>query len=256
MKKENIQVTPEKARKRLEQNFNCRTPSRSHVSHLAMLMSRAEWLDNHPDPIMFDHQGRLRNGQHRLLAIIESGVSVYMTVWFEVPEEILQNIDTARPRRLYEQIKLHENRRGARLVSSICYYANSIRNGHYHFAKPSIEQVAQILKDWGDEIEFLIPLALNSQALQRGAVVFAVMEYMKTNPKGAREFAQSLFLVDGPVQQARVLRDFLLQNRGTSSRTCFDQYKYTVMACGYHSKGRPVKQLKKHTWDTEVSDKE
>ena len=40
------------------------------------------WIPAHPDGIQFDWFGRLGNGQHRLIAVVKSGVSVLM--WVEV----------------------------------------------------------------------------------------------------------------------------------------------------------------------------
>jgi len=40
------------------------------------------WIPGHPDSIQFDNRGRLGNGQHRLIAVVKSGITILM--WVEV----------------------------------------------------------------------------------------------------------------------------------------------------------------------------
>ena len=84
MKKEKLQarvmlITPAIARFYLTRNLKNRPLRERHVKKLAHLMAAGKWVLN-GEPIQFDTQGRLLNGQHRLNAIILSNKSVYMLV--------------------------------------------------------------------------------------------------------------------------------------------------------------------------------
>ncbi len=70
-----VLVTPELAAQWLERNrINC-TPSPAVVARYAWDMSHERW-DLTEEPIAFDSDGYLVQGQHRLMAVVKSGVSV------------------------------------------------------------------------------------------------------------------------------------------------------------------------------------
>jgi hypothetical protein len=52
---------------------------RGHVKNLSARMAAGQWFDN-GEPIAFDWYGRIINGQHRIYAVIDSGVTVDVTV--------------------------------------------------------------------------------------------------------------------------------------------------------------------------------
>lgn len=72
-------ITPKQAEKYLAFNTCNRSVRKSLVSQYARDMKNGEWKLTHQG-IAFDRDGVLLDGQHRLLAIIESGVTVHMLV--------------------------------------------------------------------------------------------------------------------------------------------------------------------------------
>ena len=79
MKCEVVSVTPEMARKWLDNNCINRAISHPRVEMYARDMEAGKWLLN-GEPIVFNKDGNLVNGQHRLTAIIKSGITVKMLV--------------------------------------------------------------------------------------------------------------------------------------------------------------------------------
>lgn len=78
MKVENI--TPERAAHYLKRNVdNYRKISKAKVALYAEEMKAGKWQLN-GEGIMFDEEGKLKNGQHRLAAILAAGIPVKMTV--------------------------------------------------------------------------------------------------------------------------------------------------------------------------------
>ncbi len=75
-------VTPELATQWLEKNTDNRPMRQSHVELLAREMREGKW-QLMPDGIAFDTNGVLMNGQHRLWAVVESGMTVPMRVTFD-----------------------------------------------------------------------------------------------------------------------------------------------------------------------------
>lgn len=73
-------ITPEIAAKIMENNTGNRSLSRGTVRAYAQDMIHGNWSSNVGSAISIDRDGILRDGQHRLAAVIESGVSVWMWV--------------------------------------------------------------------------------------------------------------------------------------------------------------------------------
>src|SRR5207248_3219207 len=78
-----VQVTPEMAAKWLETTGPNRPVHQATVERLAADMSNAAWYLN-GDRIRFDENDALRDGRHRLSAVVLSGQTV--------PMEILQGL--------------------------------------------------------------------------------------------------------------------------------------------------------------------
>lgn len=87
MKYRTIKVTPEIAKVFLEKNTNNRGVAIKRVHAYADDMRNGKWFLN-GEPIIFSNNGQLRDGQHRLLAVIESGCEVEMTAVYEVDDDI------------------------------------------------------------------------------------------------------------------------------------------------------------------------
>lgn len=73
-------ITPEDAQRLLESNTENRKISNGTVEAYADDMLSGNWDESVGDAISIDEEGTLRNGQHRLTAIVQSGVSIYMWV--------------------------------------------------------------------------------------------------------------------------------------------------------------------------------
>ena len=76
-----INVTPSMAETWLEKNNNNRKLSSSVIKNYAEKMKKGHWNLTHQS-IAFDKDGNLVDGQHRLSAVIISGIPVVMTVAF------------------------------------------------------------------------------------------------------------------------------------------------------------------------------
>lgn len=92
-------VTPQMAAKWLESNENNRRVQKDRVKLYASVMSRGGWHFTHQG-IAFYEDGRLADGQHRLLAIHLSQVSVWMNVTYGLKLPAATAVDTGRPRNL------------------------------------------------------------------------------------------------------------------------------------------------------------
>lgn len=90
-------ISPEKAQEYLRYNTFNRPLDIRYVASLADQMARGQWKMN-GEPVIFSATGYLLDGQHRLAAIVKSGVSVEMAVTRGVAEDSFVTIDTGRGR--------------------------------------------------------------------------------------------------------------------------------------------------------------
>lgn len=99
MKTEQVAVTPTMAQEWLDKNSSNRPLRETTVKRLARDMAKDNWKIT-GDPIKFDTNGDLMDGQHRLSAILESGKTVEMSVAYDVPVEAMEALDTGVKRTL------------------------------------------------------------------------------------------------------------------------------------------------------------
>lgn len=98
MKGSVVTITPKMATKMLERNASFQRKVRnSQVRTLVHAIQRGEWQLTHQG-IAFDVDGKLIDGQHRLLAIIAAGVPVEVFVITEAATESFIVLDTGKTR--------------------------------------------------------------------------------------------------------------------------------------------------------------
>jgi len=103
MKLIEVDVTPDMALEWLTANVNNRNVSRKHVAMLAELMTHGHFRFV-GDPIRFDLDGRLLDGQHRLHAIIESETTQHMAIMVGLDPDSQLFMDTGRRRTAGDQL--------------------------------------------------------------------------------------------------------------------------------------------------------
>lgn len=111
-----VNVTPKLAEKWLGRN----TYNRHHRSHVVALYARdmaaGAWQLN-GETIKFATDGTLLDGQHRLLAVVESGATVSMLVVEGLPTEAQDTVDVGSKRTAADQLALHGEQYGVALAS-------------------------------------------------------------------------------------------------------------------------------------------
>lgn len=90
-------VTPDKAREWLSRNIGNRPAYPSHVAKLEQQIKDGRWRMT-GDPIRFSTSGKLIDGQHRLQAILNSGISVQCVVMHDLNDDIFDVLDSGKVR--------------------------------------------------------------------------------------------------------------------------------------------------------------
>jgi len=105
MKSEVIKLTPSLAEHFLSKNLLNRNISHALVAKYASDMENGDWELTHQGIAFYD-DGSIADGQHRLLAIIKSGVTILMMVTHGLKKETSLGIDVHRPRSVSDAIKI------------------------------------------------------------------------------------------------------------------------------------------------------
>ena len=127
MKADVENITPAKARAMLAGNSMNRSLSERRTKRFAEEIKRGAWLDNGASIVM---NGRtLLDGQHRLSAIVESGVAVDMVVVRDVDPDAFTSIDTGESRRLKDVLKIKGEVNDGALAAAINVHRSYAETG-------------------------------------------------------------------------------------------------------------------------------
>lgn len=141
-----ISVTPEMAKEWLEKygNPKNRNVSESVIINYSRIMRKGMWRLN-GEALVFEADGMLANGHHRLAATIKAGVAVSFLVVRGVSEDAFATYDCGNRRKAGHVFQMSDipNANGvASIVSqSIMYRASLARKGSYNtYVRPTTEE--------------------------------------------------------------------------------------------------------------------
>jgi hypothetical protein len=252
-----VKVTPDLAFEWLTKNCSINRRLRpTHVSYLASEMTQKRWRPDHPDAILFDKDGELTQGQHRMSAVVESGEEVWMRVETGTEPSLYQYLDSGLIRTLDDRVKLMGNAAENRIVVSL---VNFFRKKHSptrsKINKTSPEEAHDIYEQHKKAMDYIASSYRPIRGISKVQVMAAAVEYFEIDAAKCREFMDTLFSVtgEGECQQARVLRDYVLRHLGTNrmlgkSSDKMDLYRNTVSAMKAHAAGRTIARVGESEW--------
>jgi len=99
------EITPEIAAQLLRKNIkHNRNIMNVTVNKYANLMSRGQWDFHTGDTIKISKDGYVVDGQHRLHAVVKSGITIYSFVAYGLDNESFKNIDMGKSRRISDAL--------------------------------------------------------------------------------------------------------------------------------------------------------
>lgn len=123
----NVLITPEYAEKLLQKNVANRPLTKRIVDWYAYQMSIGQWTIS-GQTISISDRGTLLDGQHRLAAIVKSGVPLWFTIAYNVPFESFINYDNLKTRSAKDAMSV-ENIPNALNLSTMIGAYNAIISG-------------------------------------------------------------------------------------------------------------------------------
>lgn len=242
-------ITPDKARQLLTENHGNRVIRDAHVQFLAREMREGRWSLTHQGICIAD-TGRLLDGQHRLHAIVFSGVTVKMQVTREAEESTYRYMDIAATRTNADRIKLLNdkaaNMAACRIVRAYLIAAVT-KSG-----KPSIDDIETAFLEMADAVKVVAELSASRpiNAMMRAPVLAAITTYMHVDRFKAAYFIDGYLSGVNLTERhpALLLRNALLQGR-IDSHNQVENYWKAVTAVKAHREGRSLSSLIESTED-------
>lgn len=181
------QITPAIANQYLETMPHYqRNPIKSSIAKMAKDMQNGRWITTHQG-IAFNPQGQLIDGQHRMKAIVLSGVTTEMIVFRDVPEDSWHTIDIGRKRDLSAITGIQKKEVEA--YRSACDFGLKVR-------EPSFQDIETIQNSLlGETIRELLIYAPTTRRLVSAAPVRVVVAIWKIKSKSQYPFDQYKALV-------------------------------------------------------------
>jgi hypothetical protein len=232
-------ITPQQAKKYLQSNTQNRTVRKAWVDRLAGMIRDGQWMLTHQG-IAFSDDGRLVDGQHRLLAIIEANKSAQMMVAREVSEEAYRHIDGGASRTLSDRLKLCDDITLNRTIAALIRMRHSIIKGG---GVPSVDAAEDeflehdkaymaVGRAWGRKI----------QSITRSEVGAALVSFAAHAMKKADAFGMQLLSGENLYKglPAHTLREALIQGRAGSKHPQVETYYKCIYAMRAHEEERTI----------------
>lgn len=224
MKTKLEEITPEKAREYLKGNIHNRPIRQSTIEHYAREMKIGNWVTTHQG-IAFDEDGSLLDGQHRLLAIIESGCTIPILVSTQIPKMLnhgsavhtMDCVDRGLIRKVADQLHLNHGVANANLVVGV---GNAIaRMCHGSARGLTTPNMLVVLEIYGEVISRIVAIVMSFIPAKNSAIIAPIAFAAKIDQAKAEEFAEQLASGEGLKRgsPALLLRNSV-SNRSVSSR--------------------------------------
>lgn len=253
-------VTPAVANAMLFQNRRNRALRSWKIKQYADLMRAGQWEQNHPDTIAFATSGDLINGQHRLRALMEAGVSLLFNVAFGAHEDARLTVDAHTAKTLGDRLWISGLGIGDTATDARKTAELAVRMWHGPTAKkdlPSPETIAEFIRTYTDALAFTLEIF---GAKNRGRVTTAPVKavvaraFYHVPHDRLRRFAEVIMSgeSDGSIAERNIIlgRNWLLEGRyARNSNAAGEAYRRIARALEAYANGEGLKQLKDISYD-------
>jgi hypothetical protein len=239
-------ITPVRAAALLARNPSNRTVSRLKVKKIARDMAAGRWRLN-GETIIVATDGHLNDGQHRILAIIESGVTIDSNVAWGADRSSRMTVD-AGSRDADDYLTMHGHPNGS-LMGAVARLDLAYSSGVYwdHNVVLTTTEITEHAVSISDEIQSEIKFCRRASAKDIGlqsSIIFATMLIRRKVGNQRTDHFVNAFLdgagdawwVDSP---AYALRKRFLGDKATRVRVCgCEKVELLLRAWNFHVRGQ------------------
>ena len=255
-------ITPEYASELLKFNTNNRAVRQNKVSQLAESMNKGEWeLSN--DAIVVSEGNVLLNGQHRLLAVVKSGVSCPFILFTGAQDSAFAVMDTPALRRVSDVIARKGGKSAQKAEAAIAKYLNihydlinhweSIRRFSREVVATRKEMVAfydkksDLLNRWIAKVNNIAQKGVRLAPESQLAALAIFLEKDMNHDVGKIEAFIKALLIDGASQHKTILavrKKFMKHKLKEERIVPEDVMRYLIRAWNDFLRGREVLFIK------------
>jgi hypothetical protein len=243
-------MDPERAKEVLALNVNPRKMRPTRVRQYAREMTAGNWAP-YTAPLMFDTNGNLVDGQHRVAACIEAGVPFQTMIVYGVDEATVESLDQGMKRTAGDVLRGHGEFNHLGLASTISMLWRWDRNEIFLSTTPTIAETREWL-DANPGIRAAVSHAssFSSAPLRMRITVIGALLYRAdiVHPEVAEDFRHKLLHGTNLGEDDAILRyrKWLMDKRisayGRPSREM--ELALGVKTWNAHIQGKPLKALR------------
>ena len=254
-------ITPAKAQEYLNTSTGNRPISKSTVHSYADTMKQGGWMLNGV-PIVFDTDGHLLDGHHRLEAITLAGIPVKMDVCRGVQSEAFTTYDCGRHRSLGQLLAMQQVKNYNTVGSVVAcnetlvrtgriYSNNSVTAGHHRKRTntESYEIYTRDPKGYNQAADDAVRLVHTARILN-GSWIGGLIYYLTHTGGYDRNYVLTFFeslcsLDDGMVQPANMLRKRILREKLSNTNLIASQlFAFICIAWNAYVTGKELKIIR------------
>lgn len=191
-------VGPDLAGALLEKNEENRPVSQREVKKLERVLRSDKWKPN-GETIKLDSKGRLRDGQHRLNAIINTGISAKMLIVTGLDEDVFTTMDQGRKRTGGDVLFIRGVANYAQTSVACATFYRVIKNkpifGSVDAIPPyGIDEVLERHEGLRESVDFVAPIHKQGDKGVIGVGYLSAFHYLIANVLGEKEKADALVI--------------------------------------------------------------
>lgn len=246
-----VEITPEFASELLAQhNTHNRSMRRRVVAAYAADMAAGKWRET-GEGIKRSHDGTLLDGQHRLAAIAEAGVTVRMLVVGNLPAEAQEAVDGGAKRRFSDILHLrgeqNYNLLGA-IIRRVWYWKAGLRGSTGNYS-PTTSQLLDVLEQHPEIRASTTAAASVKNAVPIAGSILGLCHWLFSNTDADDCIFFFERLADGvnlpAAHPIHVLRRTVIEGQSTKSRlTETVVTAYVIKAWNAYRDGRTIGLLR------------
>lgn len=261
-------VSPNRAKELLGLNISNRPLNQSTVDYYARQMRNGEWTIS-GQTISVSDKNTILDGQHRLAAVVNSGVTILFNIAYNVPSESFVNYDNLRTRGLADALFIN-NAKGSRVLSGILFkyvalninhlgsfgaggYTGAAGGGINKRVKPSNSQMLRIYEN--DSILFDEIVAFSDNCYRKikllsisqiGAYCYFLIKNKKHSKEKVFSFFHQLFYNENVENQSiyNLREKLIIGNFGNYKMVGFAKHCYIVKCWNAYVLGREIKNYR------------
>jgi hypothetical protein len=218
-------ITPEVAMKILEdsKDIKNRTVAEGHVEWLAAQMKAGKWTLN-GEAIIIDDEGQLVDGQHRLWAVVNSGVTIDSMVTRGVERKGFATIDTGNARTLANVLGVVGEKYAAAIAAALSWihrhelgkmFSSSKSAGFSHQVGLSLIRKHSEIRESAEEVHRMSAKSEILKGVPASTMIFLHYRFSTHSREKTTEFFETLgdLRFDAAGTPTRILRDQILRRK-------------------------------------------